>query len=172
MKKNIFMLGMPSSGKSTLGKQLAKLLNYEFIDLDQKIEATAGKKIAEIFQMEGEEAFRKLEAVQLRKIPVESQLIIATGGGTPCFHEGMQYIKENGWSVFLDVKPEKLAERVKSSKRGTRPLLDVDDTDVSQRLIETYNSRIDIYRQADITIEGDTDAETILWILEAEFARK
>lgn len=172
MKKNIFMLGMPSSGKSTLGKQLAKLLHYEFIDLDQKIEATAGKKIAEIFQVDGEDAFRKIEADQLRKIPADSQLIIATGGGTPCFHDGMAYIKQTGLSVFLDVKPHKLAERVKSSKRGSRPLLDVEEVDVAQRLEDTYNSRIDTYRQADITIEGDTDAETILWIIEAEFARK
>ena len=61
MSTNIYMLGMPSSGKSTLGRQLAKELNYDFIDLDRKIEVTEGKKIKEIFRLEGEEYFRNKE---------------------------------------------------------------------------------------------------------------
>ena len=112
MEKNIFMIGMPSSGKSTLGKQIAKALSYEFIDLDQKIEFSEGKKIADIFSLHGEEYFRKIEAEQLRKIPVNSRIIIATGGGTPCFHDGINYIKENGWSIFLDVPPFPIFELV------------------------------------------------------------
>ncbi|MFN3587871.1 MAG: shikimate kinase [Spirosomataceae bacterium] len=172
MEKNIFMIGMPSSGKSTLGKQIAKALSYEFIDLDQKIELIEGKKIADIFSLNGEEYFRKIEAEQLRKIPVNSKTIIATGGGTPCFHDGINYIKENGWSIFLDVPPHILAKRMGQSKRGTRPLLDVNDEDLFVCLESTYNTRIATYRQADITVEGSTDAEAIIWILEAELAKR
>ena len=172
MEKNIFMIGMPSSGKSTLGKQIAKALSYEFIDLDQKIESIEGKKIADIFSVNGEEYFRKVEAEQLRKIPINSKTIIATGGGTPCFHDGIKFIKETGWSIFLDVPPSILAKRMAQSKRGTRPLLDVSDEDLFTRLELTYNSRIDTYRQADITVEGSTDAEAIIWILEAELVKR
>ena len=78
------MLGMPSSGKSTLGRQLAKELNYDFIDLDKKIEISEGKKINEIFTLEGEDYFRKLETEQLKKIEANNRLVIANGGGTPC----------------------------------------------------------------------------------------
>ena len=172
MEKNIFMIGMPSSGKSTLGKQIAKLLTYEFIDLDQKIELLEGKKIADIFSLNGEEYFRKVEAEQLRKIPINSTTIVATGGGTPCFHEGIKYIKETGWSIFLDVPPTLLAKRMGQSKRGVRPLLDVSDEELLTRLETTYNERIPIYRQADITVEGNTDADAIVWILEAELAKR
>jgi shikimate kinase len=125
MTINIFMLGMPSSGKSTLGRQLAKKIGYEFLDLDYKIELAEGKKVPEIFSIHGEEYFRKIEGEQLRKIPKDSKLVIATGGGTPCYQDGMSYIKENGLSVFLDVRPEQIASRMKISKRNNRPLIDI-----------------------------------------------
>lgn len=116
MTTNIFMLGMPSSGKSTLGRQLAKELNYDFIDLDKKIEISEGKKINEIFNLEGEDYFRKLETDQLKKIEPDTKLVVATGGGTPCFNNNMAIIKGGGISVFLDVKPYKLEERMRNSK--------------------------------------------------------
>lgn len=163
------MLGMPSSGKSTLGRQLAKELNYDFIDLDKRIEVSEGKKINEIFNLEGEEYFRKLETEQLKKIESNAKLVIATGGGTPCFNNNMAFIKENGISVFLDVKPFKLEERMRNSKKNNRPLHNLESDTLLDGLLKTYESRIDIYKQADIVIEGDTDANTIMWILDAHF---
>lgn len=171
MTINIFMLGMPSSGKSTLGRQLAKKIGYEFLDLDYKIELAEGKKVPEIFSIHGEDYFRKIEGEQLRKIPKDSKLVIATGGGTPCYQDGMSYIKENGLSVFLDVRPEQIASRMKISKRNNRPLIDITTDTILEDIKALYERRVAIYRQADITIEGDTDADTILWILEAEFAK-
>ncbi|MCR9063585.1 MAG: shikimate kinase [Cytophagales bacterium] len=171
MSTNIYMLGMPSSGKSTLGRQLAKELNYDFIDLDRKIEVTEGKKIKEIFRLEGEEYFRKVESEQLRKIPVDNKLVIATGGGTPIYNDNMEYIKESGISIFLDVSPEKLEERMRSSRRNNRPMFKLENDDLLGTLQETYQSRIDEYKKASIIIEGDTDANTIMWILDAQFAR-
>ena len=64
MTKNIFLIGMPSSGKSTLGRQIAKSLGYEFVDLDVRIEIAEGRKISEIFSLNGEEHFRKVENIQ------------------------------------------------------------------------------------------------------------
>jgi shikimate kinase len=171
MTTNIYMLGMPSSGKSTLGRQLAKELNYDFVDLDKRIEVIEGKRIPEIFNLEGEEYFRKVESEQLRKIPADSKLVIATGGGTPCFNENMAFIKANGISVFLDVPPDKLEERMRASKRNNRPLFKLESDDLASTLTDTYNSRVAFYKQASIVIEGDTDVNTILWILDAQFAR-
>ena len=171
MTTNIFMLGMPSSGKSTLGRQLAKELNYEFIDLDKKIELAEGKKINEIFNLEGEEYFRKVETEQLKKIDPDSKLIIATGGGTPISGNNMDFIKENGISVFLDVKPEKLQERMKNSKKNNRPLYNLESDLLMDTLTKTYENRIEVYKKADIVIEGDTDAHTIMWILDAHFSK-
>ena len=172
MNTNIFLIGMPSSGKSTLGRQLAKSLGYEFIDLDSRIETTEGKKIAEIFALNGEEYFRKVENEQLKKILMDSKLIVATGGGVPCFYDGMEYIKNNGISIFLDVKPFMLVERMKVSKKNERPLFDLESKNLLEQITEKYNDRLKYYQQADITIEGDTDPESILWIIDAEFARK
>lgn len=166
------MLGMPSSGKSTLGRQLAKKLGYEFVDLDYKIEVTEGKKITEIFSLNGEEYFRKVESEQLKKIAPDSKVVVATGGGTPCFLDNMAVIKNNGISIFLDVKPEQLADRMKNSKKNNRPLLNITTDTLFDDIRNLYDNRIDVYKQADIIIEGETDADTIMWILDAEFARK
>ncbi|WP_337044801.1 shikimate kinase [Emticicia sp. 17c] len=172
MTTNIFLVGMPSSGKSTLGRQLAKSLGYEFIDLDARIETAEGKKISEIFALNGEEYFRKIENQQLKKIQKDMRLVVATGGGVPCFLDGLEYIKANGISIFLDVKPDRLLERMQVSKKNERPLYDLENKDLLSVLTEKYNERLPFYTQADITIEGDTDPNAILWIIEAEFAKK
>lgn len=171
MTTNIFLIGMPSSGKSTLGRQIAKSLDYEFVDLDVRIEIAEGKKIAEIFTLNGEEHFRKVENQHLKKIAIDSKLVVATGGGTPCYHDGLEYIKESGISIFLDVKPEMLVERMRVSKKNERPLFDLESKSLLETISETYNSRLPLYQKADITVEGDTDPESILWIIEAEFSR-
>jgi shikimate kinase len=171
MTTNIFMLGMPSSGKSTLGRQLAKELNYDFVDLDKKIEISEGKKVSEIFNLEGEAYFRKIEAEHLRKIEPNGKLVIATGGGTPCFGNNISFIKENGISIFLDVKPPKLEERMRNSKKNNRPLFNLESESLLSTITKTYDVRIGFYTQADIVIEGDTDAHTIMWILDAHFLK-
>lgn len=169
MTTNIFMLGMPSSGKSTLGRQLAKELNYDFVDLDKKIEISEGKKIPEIFNLEGEDYFRKVESEILRKIEPDTKLVIATGGGTPCFKNNIEFIKENGISVFLDVKPDKIEERMRNSKRNNRPLFSLESDSLLKTITQSYEERIEFYKKADIVIEGDTDANTIMWIIDAHF---
>jgi shikimate kinase len=172
MTTNIFLIGMPSSGKSTLGRQIAKTLGYDFVDLDTRIETSEGKKVFEIFALNGEEHYRKIENQQLKKILKDDKVVVATGGGTPCFHDGMEYIKDNGISIFLDVKPPMLVERMRASKKNERPLFDLESKDLLESVTAKYNDRILIYQKADITVEGDTDPESILWIIEAEFAKK
>jgi shikimate kinase len=174
---NIFLIGMPSSGKTTLGRQLAKTLTsvkgkLEFIDLDSRIEVAESMKVSEIFAMKGEDYFRKIESQQLKKIQKDSNVVVATGGGVPCFFDNMDFIKNNGIAIFLDVSPEKLVERMLVSSKNDRPMFDLKSENLLQQITEKYNQRTRFYKQADIIVEGDTDAQTIQWLLEAEFAKK
>ncbi|MBC5774362.1 shikimate kinase [Pontibacter sp. KCTC 32443] len=120
----IFLLGMMGSGKSTLGKELAEKLGYTFLDLDAVIEEREQRTIAQIFEQEGQERFRELEHEALQSIIANySQAIVATGGGTPCFFDNMALMNAAGETIFLDVPPEILAERLSQSDLNLRPLL-------------------------------------------------
>lgn len=147
----LYLIGMPGSGKSTLGKQLANELLLEFVDLDTEIEQREGKKIADIFREKGEDYFRQTEAAVLREWAGSSKsFTMATGGGTPCFHHGMDVINQTGISIFLDVDIVTLAERTKQN--STRPLLQP-DADVNERLKQLLEKRISIYTQAHYKIQ-------------------
>ena len=93
--KNIYLIGMPSSGKSTLGKELARNLGYSFTDMDKLIETREQKTISEIFSGQGESHFRELEKKILYGFQPDQSMVIATGGGVPCFNDNMEFIKNN-----------------------------------------------------------------------------
>lgn len=112
---------MPGSGKSTVSRLLAEKLELDFYDLDAEIEAARGKTIAEIFT-EGEEVFRKLEAATLLKSIINKKsFVMAAGGGTPCFFDGMKVMNESGITIYLDTPIDVLIARTK--KKQHRPLL-------------------------------------------------
>ena len=117
----IFLVGYMYSGKSTVGNLLAQQLGYSFIDLDQAFEQRYHTHITLFFQRYGEAAFRQLESVMLRSI-TDSQVVVATGGGTPCYHDNMDYILTHGTAVYLQLTTDELCERVAHASR-TRPLL-------------------------------------------------
>lgn len=118
----IFLVGFMGSGKSTLGKKLSELMNVSFIDLDSKIEESEGKSVSQIFKERGEEYFRNLEAEALRKTARIRNAVIATGGGAPCFYDNMEWMNENGVTVYLKAEPGELYHRL-LKERETRPLL-------------------------------------------------
>ena len=153
--KNIFLIGLPSSGKTTLGKQLARHVRYRFVDTDVLIVKEEGMPIPDIFAQKGEAYFREAEARILRAIRPDSKLVIATGGGMPCFHDNMDYIKANGLSVFLDVSPEQIVERILRHATDDRPLYQKNDGQLLNNLREKYESRLGFYSQADFTLHGD-----------------
>src|SRR5436853_6290275 len=99
LMSKVFLIGFMGSGKTFLGKQLAQLLNYEFIDLDEWIEQREKKSIAEIFSEDGEEYFRKKESQQLKLLAEKNNAVIATGGGTPCFHDNMKWMNDHGFTI-------------------------------------------------------------------------
>ncbi|MDR6194085.1 shikimate kinase [Siphonobacter sp. SORGH_AS_0500] len=164
--KNIFLLGMPSSGKSTLGRSLAREIGYEFVDMDKRIEIRELLTIAEIFNLKGEPYFRTVESEMLRSFPADAGLVVSTGGGVPCFHDNMDFIRENGVSLFLDVPPKILTDRILHTKKNDRPLLVTEDPVELLAALETkIANRRNYYEQADVTIAGETDVQTMLEIL-------
>jgi shikimate kinase len=161
----IFLIGMPGSGKSTLGKEVAKALSVPFIDLDDEIENKEGRPIPEIFSEQGEEHFRKLESTTLKQQSEQHEsFVMATGGGAPCFLDGMNVINASGVSIFLDVSLKELLSRNEMHKH--RPLL---QGDAREKLKKLYHARLTIYKQANHVIQGDAiSSEDILHMLNAK----
>jgi shikimate kinase len=118
----IFLIGFMGSGKTTLGKQLARKLGYSFIDQDNFIEETSGLTIAEYFSAFGETAFRKYEHEMLKKLVEFDNVVISTGGGAPCFYNNIDIMNENGIAIYLKMKPEILKSRLKYAQ-AERPLI-------------------------------------------------
>lgn len=168
--KNIFLVGMPSSGKSTLGKELARSLGYSFTDMDKLIETREQKSIADIFSSKGEEYFRDLEKKILRTIQPNESTVIATGGGVPCFHDNMEFIKENGISIFLNVDIDDLAKRIYKAQTNNRPLLNIateSEETIINNIKQLYETRLPFYKQADIQVDGEITVNQLLWLIEA-----
>ena len=119
----IFLIGFMGCGKTTLGKKLAKHLNYNFIDLYSYIEKTTNKTITEIFENIGEKKFRIVEKESLMEVCKKDNLVIATGGGTPCFFDNMQKILDSGKAIYLKMEIEDLLEGLETEK-SQRPLIE------------------------------------------------
>jgi shikimate kinase len=149
----IYLIGMPGSGKSTLGKQLAHALSSPFIDLDHEIEKHEQKSVSEIFAQSGEDHFRQVESKLLHEFAASPEnFVMATGGGAPCFFKGIDVINETGVSVFLNVSIQTLVKH--TSNRSTRPLLqNSSDAELEKKLSAIRESRLPIYQQARITLE-------------------
>lgn len=118
----VFLIGFMGSGKTTLGKKLANYLKYDFIDLDKLIESKAGMSIVEYFGEHGEAAFRQLEREVLQTTDYPENVIVATGGGTPCYGDNMKWMNSNGEVAYLSLPPKVLAARLELSKVD-RPLI-------------------------------------------------
>ena len=139
---------MPGSGKSTVGRLLAEKLGLDFYDLDAEIEKARGRTIAEIFTDGGEDIFRKIEAETLiNTIANKSSIIIAAGGGTPCFYDGMKFMNDSGVTVYLETPIELLNSRTK--RKQHRPLLSENHAEKMRNLLST---RQNCYLQANYVV--------------------
>lgn len=150
LTSSIILIGMPGSGKSTIGKNLARLLHMPFVDLDHQIEERCGVKIPIIFEIEGEEGFRKRETSVLQEVMANGIIVLATGGGAVLSATNRALLSRSGQVVYLKASVEDLHRR--TSKDRNRPLLV--DADPKQRLTELLTERAALYESiADITIE-------------------
>jgi shikimate kinase len=152
----VFLMGMPGSGKTTLGKKLAAKLGLSFIDLDAFIEGQERKTVSEIFAKAGEIEFRKLERNCLQHIIREkTAFFLALGGGTPCYANNLALLKENGITVYLEVPPLMLIDRLNAKGRNSRPLFSgLNDEDFKKKINDMLAERDPFYSQALLVLEG------------------
>lgn len=153
--KRIFLIGYMGAGKTTAGRELAKELGLDFIDLDHFIQARFQKTVGQIFQEVGEEEFRKIESNILKEIGEFENIVISTGGGTPCFFDNIDYMNRVGTTVYLKATPEALAERLNTCKEK-RPLIkDKDEEELYSFVIESLAKREPFYSKAKIIFETE-----------------
>ena len=118
----ILLIGFMAAGKTTLGKALARDLGLQFIDLDHYIENRYHSTISQLFAERGEEGFREIERKMLHEVTEFEDVIIATGGGTPCFYDNMEYMNSMGVTVFLQASVDVIFTRL-TIARVQRPLV-------------------------------------------------
>lgn len=154
--QRIFLTGYMGAGKTTLGRDLSDFLGLSFIDLDVFIEERFHKTIRQIFAEQGEEAFRQLEKRMLHEVAEFEDIIISTGGGTPCFFDNMSFMNSCGKTVYLRVSIDELANRLEQF-RHTRPVLQNRTGDELKAFIrENLEGRLPFYEQAQLIFDAET----------------
>ena len=139
---NIYLVGMPGAGKTTVARQLARRLQRRFVDADHELEAATGVGIPLIFEIEGESGFRERETKVLAALAHESDLVVATGGGAILRPENRQALRNSGTVVYLHVAPALLSRRMRHDNK-------------QERLNQLFVQRDPLYREiADLVVDG------------------
>lgn len=146
--ERIFLIGYMGAGKTTLGRLYALRANLQFIDLDQYIEQRHHRTVSQLFSLHGEDGFRRIEQKMLHEVAQFEDVVIATGGGTPCFFDNMDFMNRSGRTVFLDASLHMLCSRLVQSP-GKRPLLAGKTADeIRDYLLRTLSPRMPYYTRA------------------------
>lgn len=152
----IYLIGYSYSGKTTMGRQLAKLLGFRFFDTDKEIENKYHTTIPLIFERYGEKAFRIIESSILHSTHTIDDVVVSTGGGTPCNEENIRFILNNGIAIYLEMSVDEIIQRAVNSHKQ-RPLLHGMTESERRQYIERHLSqRIPYYKQAHIVLSGVT----------------
>jgi shikimate kinase len=168
--KNIVLTGFMGTGKSTIGKELSKMLNMKLVDIDAEIEKAQKIKINDIFRIFGEQYFRDIETAMIKKLSRGKNIIISTGGGAVLRDENMEALKEKGIIFCLNASTETIMKRTARSE--DRPLLKVENP--KEKISEMLSCRRPFYEKAGIMIETDckTPSEIAQEIMEIIRCRK
>lgn len=144
------------AGKTTAGRELAKELSLDFIDLDHFIQARYQKTVGQIFDEVGETEFRNIEKNILKEVGEFENVVISTGGGTPCFFDNLEYMNEVGTTVYLKATPDALSSRLNTCK-DKRPLIkDKNEEELYLFVVENLEKREPFYSKAKIVFETET----------------
>jgi shikimate kinase len=156
-------------GKSTLGRKLAKHAGLQFIDMDHYIEKRNYKTVPQIFAEEGETEFRKKERNALEELSEFSNVVIATGGGAPCFFDNVDLMNRTGKTIYLNIDPKILADRLIKSKTE-RPLIKgKSEEELVEFIDETLRKRNEFYMQAHYQItQPDVDLDEVLIMIQKD----
>ncbi len=155
MKENIALIGFMGSGKTTVGKQLAKALEMKFVDIDKLITEREGRTIPEIFETDGEAYFRRLESQIVEEESRDNNVVISTGGGVIIDNANIKNLQKSSFVVYLNCTIECVYQRVR--RRKNRPLLNVDD--MLKTITDLHQRREKLYRiSCDYSVEIDTES--------------
>lgn len=152
----IYIVGYMASGKTTFGKALAGRLDVPFVDLDEFIEEHEGMAVSEIFAQKGEEGFRNIEKIRLREASQSHpNCVISCGGGTPCHFDNMEFLNQNGLTVFLETSTPVLISRLQD-ENAKRPLVaGMSDDEIRQKVLSQLCERLPHYMEAKLKWHGD-----------------
>lgn len=150
----VYLIGFMGSGKSTFGRRMASRAGWDFTDLDTLIETREGRSVENIFREAGEDYFREVEARTLRQIAPDNNIVIACGGGTPCYRDNMEYMNNTGLTVYLKLNTATLFRRL-ANARKVRPLIKDMSRDELENYISTKLAEREInYNKSRIIIDG------------------
>lgn len=155
-----FLVGMPGAGKTYWGRKIAERYAMKFTDLDEYIEQQHGQKIAAIFNTEGAAMFREKEQHHLENIirDAKEDMIIACGGGTPCYHDNMRLMLQNGTVIYLELPMDRIISNIKKNEND-RPIF-ADNTNIETQLSQLLPVREPIYKQAHLTLQANENLMT------------
>lgn len=149
----IFIVGMPGSGKSYLGRKIAQTLKLQFLDIDELIEKHEKKLIRTIILENGEKYFRDIERTILHQTEFKNKFVISCGGGTPTFFDNMDWMKKNGIVIWINSPLEIISERI-AKNITRRPLfIGLSKEEINNKLLELSQKRTPFYKKSNITIE-------------------
>ena len=158
----IYLIGFMGSGKSYIGKELARKLSYDFIDLDQKIEEGEFMSITDIFHKRGENEFRRLEYKYLRHVSLTDDSVISAGGGTPVYFNNMNYMNQSGVTIFLDVDIATLVKRLQKSKKKRPLILQFKRKQLHEYLEIKLKERIFHYKKSQFFINASPSKDLVV----------
>lgn len=164
----IYLIGFMGVGKSTVGKLLADKLNFEFIDIDDVFETKYKINIRVFFEKYGEELFRKLEYKIIVNTFKLKNVVVSTGGGTPCFFDSMKLMTENGLTVYLEMQADELVNRLIHAKRKRPLVMNKTKEELASTVNEKLTNRIPFYAQSGITFPAlDIDVDELIKTINA-----
>ena len=150
----LYLIGYMGTGKSTIGRKVAKRANLPFFDTDKMVEEAEGAEVADIITYAGEEYFRKAERRALEKSAEKESAIISTGGGLPVWGDNQKWIAEHGVSVYLKRTPEQILSRLSPYGRQKRPRFrGLSDEELLQFMYNHLAERESIYSKADVVVD-------------------
>jgi shikimate kinase len=150
----IYLIGFTGCGKSFIGKKLSHLFHLDFFDTDDEIEKMTGKSIVEIFETDGADFFREKERYVITKLSQKTNVVVSTGGGTPCFFDNMQQMNQTGLTVYLHANPSMLKQRITKQKNQKPLLKTVPDEQLTSHITQLLHQREPFYEQSQITVEA------------------
>jgi shikimate kinase len=154
--RNVYLIGYMGSGKSTAGKQIARVLGYDFIDLDRAFEETYRISIMDFFDKYDEEVFRQIERKLLQNTFLLERHVISTGGGTACYSDNIHLINQNGLSVYIQMHQDSLFDRLKNAKRPRPRIADLNDEELKIQIECDMQQREKLYTLAHYHVKGES----------------